>query len=138
MPFEIVRRKLRIPVVGGVNIIDTGWVDALVYDGLVAVHADPHQRGRWTITLAKSGEGVYHTDSEREAVSFALELLKSADRRKLRIDFDHKDHCPEIVKEFLIGFVAGWGNQRLHYIERKLGQPLGEGVLFAPDGKRII
>jgi len=140
MPVSIVRRKLRIPIEDKQNpdLISTGWVDALVYGGLIAVHPTTAKDNRWAITMAVSGEMLFHVETEAEAQDFTLKLLVEADRRGLPLNFDRYLSCPPAVKEFLIGFCSGWRGQNLRYVIRKPGEQPGQGVLFAPDGRRIV
>ena len=138
MPMRTERRRLRIPLVAGDNLIDTGWADAIIYDRTVAVHPKPGAHGMFTVTLAVSGEAVYHFDNEPEAKQFARDLVKEADRRHLRLDFDRHLSCPPQTREFLIGWCSGWKSRHLLYIQRARDKPLDQGVLFTSGGRRIV
>lgn len=138
MPMSVEARRLRIPLVTGDNLIDTGWVSAIVYDRTVAVHPKPGDHGMFTVSLAVSGEAVYHFDNQGEAEQFARDLVKEADRRRLRLDFDRHLSCPPKTREFLIGWCSGWKSRHLLYIQRPDNQPLDKGVLFTPGGRKVV
>jgi len=126
---RVERIKQRVPEVVANGIVER-WVDAVVYERLVSVHPHIGIRSQWTVTLARSGWGVLHLDSEREAIICAASLL-----RKLgpQLGFKHPDSAAPSVKDHIKAFVAAWGAERV-----KHGFGRGAGVLlWGPDGNRL-
>jgi hypothetical protein len=130
MPISIERKMQRVPLIHDRGV-DTGWVEALVYEGLVSVHPCLKYpgAGKWTVTLAKSGQGLLHFDTQREAQDFAVELIKS----NIPLGFYHYMECPGELKARLTAFVQQWGAERhWKYVDQVPG-----GGLYGPDGRKL-
>lgn len=126
---RVERIKQRVPEVVSNGIVER-WADAIMFEGLVSVHPHVGIRGQWTVTLAQSGWGVLHLDSEREAVICATSLLRQLGPQ---LGFRHPDSSAPSAKDRIKAFVAAWGAER---IKHGFGRG-AEVLLWGPDGNKL-
>lgn len=137
MRVTIEERKIRIPLRSALNpnLIDTGLVDARVFDGLLAVHPSLHHPGAgiWMVTLAPSGQGIIELPSREEAECFCLELLKDKTAGKIVLTAGVEETASgvrpvSVDVNSLTMFCTLWGERR------KLSLPSYLAKITIPQG----
>lgn len=132
------KRKIRLPLQIPIGI-ETGWVEALVIGGVLAVHPSLNHPGAgvWTVTLAGCGQGIVHLPSEREAEAFAVELYRTCTAAGVSLDYAHHSQVPSDVVLAIKHFIERWGTLRYKVLPKRAAERTVPAGIAVPGWDRL-